>query len=887
MATLHVGGLAVLGTTVDLDGSITYSAGKVAVSLMGTLDADTVVKAGIVTVDAGTVISLSSQDGVTVNGSADLGTDPAKFTVAFAGSIRDLKNWSVSISDAAGSPTFQPTAGLTVSPNFSGTISDSDGTIGFDASGDDLTSWQAGVAVTVAVKHIEVSNLAPSATVACPAKITDGQLWLDASGVVTYAPAGSVVNLSGTVQGCVAPAAKTLTLTAAVTGTWLPSSGGVQIDDATLTVDGDLAAKSFTVKAVAHVTVTAVGDNSPFTVGISFGSDGSFVAGASVPDLAQLGLAGTNGWLLIANKKVTGFKPSDLGIPEATDAIFDLPAGVTVTMAFALSGSEVAALRDLHVPLNNGAVQLEATLSTSSFAVKIAVNFGSGDQGFALVDTASGIKLVLDTLYIDFNVNEASTTLSLGGTAYLQVPSVVPGIPNPTHIEVGLTGSINLETLSFSVGVTLAGACGTATCTWPDAFGVKGLNLDSLAGNIGIDFETAVPTPTIALKVSNLVLPDSWASAIGMVAGSTVTLALDVNLSQPLIDIEIDPGRGNTVALTPLKMFSVNADVIDSLQVHKAHLLFAPAGGIEADGTVVNPGVNLDFAALLGGVMVNVAGAVDLSPTSPSITADVSVDDFAVGAVSLTAPTLHLAISPTAADFSFAGGFSDGPSGTSFSAKVDLGASTSLLGASVALNFTGGLPGYLYAAGSLNGSVRLDSTGLDMAVSGSLYLSISGYFFSAINVSYSAMNATIWRDLNNDAAAIATAFVAAYNWNAGQIESALSLMGFNVGQIEQAIAAAFNQGVTFVIEQLFNAGVSLDALIQGAITGLNATQNQIAAALHDQGWNYDTVASQLENHFSDGSAALYDALVSIGDPGLGRHRAQQPVRQRQLQPLGG
>jgi ricin-type beta-trefoil lectin protein len=712
-----------------------------------------------------------------------------------------------------------------------------------------------------------VSNLAPPATVACPAQIKDGQLWLDASGVVTYAPAGSAVALSGTVQGCVAPAAKTFTLTAAVTGTWLPSSTGFRIDDATLTVDGDLGAKSFTVKAVAHVTVTAVGDAAPFTVGISFGSDGSFVAGASVPDLGKLGLAGTNGWLLIANKKVAGFKPSDLGIPAATDTSFDLPAGVTVTMAFSLTDAEVTALRDLHVPLNGAAVQLEATLSTSSFAVKIEVNFGSGDQGLVLIDTASGIKLILDTFYVDFNVNAASTTLSLGGTAYLQVPSVVPGISAPNHIEVGITGSINVETLTFSVGVSLAGACGTATCTWPDAFGIKGLNVDSLAGNIGIDFETAVPTPTIALKVSNLVLPDSWASAIGMMAGATVTLALDVNLSQPLVDIEIDPGPDSTVALTPLKMFSVNADVIKSLQVHKAHLLFAPTGGVEADGTVVNPGVNLDFSALIGGVMVDIAGAVNLSPTDPSITADVNVDSFNVGTVSLTAPTLHLAISPTAADFSFAGGFTDTSSGTSFSGKVDLGASTSLLGASVALNITGGLPGYLYAAGSLNGSVRLDSTGLDMAVSGSLYLSISGYFFSAINVSYSATDATIWRDLNNDAAAVAAAFISAYNWNVGQIQGALSRMGFSVAQIEQAIASAFNQGLTFVIQQLSNAGVPLDALIQGAISGLNATQNQIAAALHAQGLDYDTVASELESHFSDGSAALFDALVSIGDPG--------------------
>ena len=48
-----------------------------------------------------------------------------------------------------------------------------------------------------------------------------------------------------------------------------------------------------------------------------------------------------------------------------------------------------------------------------------------------------------------------------------------------------------MDTLTFSIGISLTGACGTDTCTWQNAFGIQGLNLDSLSGTIGVDFETA------------------------------------------------------------------------------------------------------------------------------------------------------------------------------------------------------------------------------------------------------------------------------------------------------------------------------------------------------------------------------------------------------------
>ena len=325
-ATVSITGLRLFGSAVDLSGSLSYADGKLAVALSGTLDDDVVLQNGVLTIDHGTTVAYSTKDGLTVNGSVDLGAAPANFTVAFTGSVSDLKNWSLTVSDADNTPSFTPIDGLTVTPSFTGTITDTDGTIGFDVSGDDVTTWSPTDAVQVAVNHIEVSDQAPPSTLTCPADLADGQLWADVSGSVTYAPAGSNVDVKGSVEACVAPAEKKFTLTGAVSGTLLPSTTGFSVDSVDLRVDGDLTVKSFSVTAKAHLTV----QNTPVTVGITFGNDGTFVAGGSVGDLAGLGLPGTNGYVLLASKAVKNFDAGDLGIHNAdgTDIPkFDLPAG--------------------------------------------------------------------------------------------------------------------------------------------------------------------------------------------------------------------------------------------------------------------------------------------------------------------------------------------------------------------------------------------------------------------------------------------------------------------------------------------------------------------------------------------------------------------------------
>jgi hypothetical protein len=95
----------------------------------------------------------------------------------------------------------------------------------------------------------------------------------------------------------------------------------------------------------------------------------------------------------------------------------------------------------------------------------------------------------------------------------------------------------------------------------------------------------------------------------------------------------------------------------------------------------------------------------------------------------------------------------------------------------------------------------------------------------------------------------------------------LSSLGFNLTQIAQAIASAFNQGATWVLEQLHTAGVVIDAAVQAVIDGIQATDKQVADALQALGWDFNNIATELRDKFNEGSAALYNVLVSIGDYG--------------------
>ena len=532
------------------------------------------------------MVSLSTDNGLQVDGTAVLGSGASQFTVAVKGSISDLKNWSISVDDAAGAPSFTPVDGLTLTPTFTGSITDTAGAIGFDVSGDNVLTWTPSGDISVALNHVEVSNQTPPSTVTCPDHQA-GQVWLDVKGSLTVTSA----NITASAEACINPSAKTFTLTGSETGTFVPDTAGFTLGDAAVTVNGDLSAKTFDVTAHATLTITALASQPQFAVGVKFASDGTFVAGVKIGDPSALGVPGANGDLFVATKPVKGFDPATIGLTGVQ--AFDLPSGVTVTAAYTLQADAIAALTKIGIPIGtNGQVQVDASLGKAGFSAQVVLGFGSGTNGVQLFKTANGAAAYLNSLSLGVSVGE-NTSFTASGSVRLVLPPLYGS--TGSQVEATVSGSITLDPLKVSLSVDLAGACGSASCPWQNAFGIPGLSVDDISGSIGIDFTTAIPTPTVFFSVSNLVLPAAWASAIGMVPGSQISLALNLDVTQPELIFSISGTSTNPVALTPLRVGTQDPAIYNQLQVNTAQLIFAPLGGKDATNQTILPGVSLVF----------------------------------------------------------------------------------------------------------------------------------------------------------------------------------------------------------------------------------------------------------------------------------------------------
>ncbi|QNK82884.1 RICIN domain-containing protein [Nakamurella sp. PAMC28650] len=874
-ATVDITGVSLFGARVELVGTLGYTAGKPTAALTGTLTSDTVIAAGILTLSAGTTVTLSTATGLMLAGSAVLGSGSAAFTVAVTGAVTDLKNWSLSVNDATNAPSFSPVSGLTISPSLSGTIMDTKGTVTFDVSSDDVASWTVGGA-TMALHHIEVSDQATPAGLSCPAT-KDGQLWFDIQGTLT----DSVVGASATAQACIAPAARAFTITTTAPSSLLPGSQGFSISGASLRVDGKLAnaatgaAASVSITASGTLTTTA-GLPHPFSqqVAISLSSDGSFIASSTV-DLATLGLGatGSTGTLLLSSAKVKNFDPTTVG---STGNPFTLPAGITVLLAYTPTADVKQALSSLKLPVPT-AITARASLSSTGFSATIDLPFGPGTSGVLLLgrDSLGGGAAYVNDLTLGIKLSATSGTLTVGGSAYLVLPPLYPG-SSGSQVEVTLSGSLRLTAtaVSVSIGFDFAGVSGP----WTDAFGIPGLSVDELAGQIGVEDseETlGIPTPTFSFLVNNLVLPTTWAKAIGMLPGTMVSLSLALDLANPIAAISISGPTPGAVALEPFSVVNdvpgltnyVPQSVVTAVQLNTAQLLFAPFGGTDAAGNAVNPGATLVFDAVIAGQQAHVDAAIGLLPY-PSFTADVSVSSFAVGPISLNGPKMAITMKadPTnpVADVSFSGGFTDSFTGTSFNATIDEGLSMSLAHASVSLQIVAGQPQYIQAGANLQGSVTVDGSGASFAASGAANLVIGGQQLGSVQFSYSTTSGALWQQLQDNAALVTAAFKNAYGWSDATAASILRSLQFSTDQISWGLTYAYNDSVAQLTTVLYQGGVGIGTAISEARNWVGATDVQIAGALQQLGFDPNSIAGQLQNAFGDGDRRVTAVFNQLG-----------------------
>jgi hypothetical protein len=765
-ATLDLTGVPfVAGATLKLEGSVSDKAGTVSASLTGTLESDLQI-VGHVVLMQGALVTLASGSGLTVSGTLEVGTGNAAFDLVLAGSIKDLKNWTFSLSDP-NAPMWQPVPSLTLTPTFAGSITDTDGTVRFDLATSNVNgtaplTWDAGAGASLSVTHVELSNATPPSGVMCPDGVADGDVWVDLQGSFAFTPA----NLNLTAEGCIDITAQTFKITTAATGTLLPGNPLFNITSASLSATGDIMRKEFNVTASAMLQITAVNGQPTFPVGATFGTEGVIV-GAQLPDLSSLGFTGS-GAVYIASQKVDNFDPTTLG---GTGNPFNLPAGLSVTLDYQLPANIVTAFNQIGIDLGpQSDAHAVATLSSSGFSIDLGISFGAETNGLKIIDT-NGTALYLNSFDLGLTVG-AHSQISLSGSAYFELPALIPGTV-ASHAEVTISGSFNFDSLTLNLGLSLS--------DWTNALGIDGLEIGDFAGQLGITFETGIPTPSLGLSADNITLPSSWATAIGMVPGTTISFDANINLDDPLLSFSI-VGPPGQPALTPLALVSSNPSVVNSLVINQASLVLAPFGGITAAGDSVPAGISVIFDAVIANVPVHVDAAVGITP--PSLNADVTVGSFSIGPVNIDNPMFHLHLNVTSGvQIGFSGGVSAG--NYSLSANVSLALGNTDNGASISLAVTAGLPSWLEVSGMLSGSISADSNGVSVSASGSGYLIAGGNQLGPVNFSYDG--SLSWSDVVNGFNQIAQFFQ-----NAGtNIDEIIQVLQ-NLGDNQQGIVNVLN-----------------------------------------------------------------------------------------------
>ena len=875
-ATVTISGLSVLGVPVNLTGALTYDGTNVSFSLTGTLGSAATLTTGVV-LDSGATFTLDSGSGLSVNGTVDLGSGATVVPVSVAGTLAGISDWSLTVSDPNASP-WQPEPGLTVTPDFTGTLKDTDGGITFDLSTDNTVAWQPAPNVELDVTNLEVSNEAPPSTVSCPSGLEEGALWVDAEGIAKYTQPDAtspLVSLTG--QACLAPSQESFTLTTDATGNLAPPLGSsFTLTDLALDVNGNFATDDFSVEGSA--SLGGVGSAPALTAGVAFDTDGSFQAGVALADLSTLGISGLSGsgavW--VSTEDIPSFVPSS--IPGFTsDTPFHLRKGLDATLTYSLPSTEQSDLTSWGIPVPQS-VTAVASISGAGVTLNLDLDFGAGENGATILNTG-GAAVYLNQVTLGV-VLGSEPELTIGGTATLHLPSVTGNSNStPSDVSVTLTAAFELDSASITVGIALTGECNDAPCPWQDAFGIQGLTIGTFAASIGVELGDGIPLPTLSFDLDNVMLPTEIAQPIGLQPDAEISIDVNFDLDAPIVHFGLTAPAGQA-ALYPLQITG-NSSLEDAIAIDTADFWLAPVGGVLADQQVVTPGASIQFKAIFGGVSVNVYAAVNLS--SFSVDASITISNFWLGPVQFSAGpgqpavVFKLHLGTDGFTFEFEGGFSF--TGFDFSASINLSAVSSFVGASASVSITAGLPQYLQLGANLKGSFSLDSSGLNLSASGSGFLIVAGDNLGSVNFGFSFNSGVLWGAITQAYQQVAQAFQNAYNWTANQITQALAGLQYDATEVASALnyigvqAAQIGQDIVqffsgtsdgSLASYLDQAGLSPEQIGSALKSAFADVDSTVAYWLNQLGYTADQIGQTLQSVFNDVGTQVAYVFDEIG-----------------------
>jgi hypothetical protein len=767
------------GSSASLTGSLGYNGSTLSASLTGTLATAATLASGALTVQPGTSLTLATGTGLTINGTATIGTGTYALATTLTGALTDLSNWSLTVS-ASGSQLWQPVSSLQLMPNFSTVVTDSKGVVSYDftlsgVNGVNPVTWTPGANASVSLSYLEIANTTPGAGVSCASAITAGDLWIDAKGGFTYTPASSAaVNA----EACIDVTGQSFSLgsTAPAGLTALSGNSLFAVTAAALTATGDLKKKTFTVTGTATIQVTGVSSQPRFSAAVSFGTSG-VIAAVTVPDLSTLSsyLSGA-GTLYVSSFAVSGFDPASIGLSGAP---FNLPQGLAVTLSYQVPQSVTNLLSQIGIGQNvlaGASADATATLGTSGFTIGLSLNLGTGTGG-AQVVSDGGIRFYLDNIGVTFAAGGASgVSVSVNGGGWLVLPAVLPS-GSTSQVGITATGSFSVSGTGYaaSVGLTFGAWQGGA------AFGVPGLGVQAMGAQLGI----ADDIPTLGFTAQGITLPASVGQAIGLSSTAVIGFTGNFSPASPILGLSVT-STGGGAALTPLSIASSDPNVIGSLIVNNASVYLAPTGG--TIGTIqFDPGFSVIFDATIDGVNAHIDAAVD--PAALSVTANASLSTFWIGPVQVTNPKLAFSLRPANLGLTVSGGITT--NNLQLSAAISLAAGSTENGASISLSITGGVPaslaGYNVAAvsGSLSGyvygtaSAASGNNAVSFSVSGSGYLYAGGASLGPASFSLSVPGSFNWSDFTNSATQVASFFL--YNAGVGvsQVMTLMENLGYS------------------------------------------------------------------------------------------------------------
>ncbi|MFN8017071.1 MAG: hypothetical protein U0P45_03000 [Acidimicrobiales bacterium] len=552
-------------------------------------------------VDLATGVRLDSAhlawDGTTFSGDGSLVVDVngSDLTIAPAFSFTDPSKWSASLT-VAGSGDWTPAKGIVLTdPTVTGSIS-RNGTKTNIAIDVDVASLGLGSKARIDDLHLAMAVACTAGSSCKPAFDLSGTL-------VAELPSGSTLTV--TVTGSLDLGKGTFDLEGDVSGfTAMP---GLDVTGAHLKVhSGGAGDRSVAFSASGVVFGTSV------LVEVDFDDRGSFVH-VAVGDWTPFTGAPTFRHVEVVYTSA----PRDVVVGASTTVT--VPAKTVWITADTVPPRWFTDL--IHTNVSAAVVSGQVNLATKEFDFRITFGLPSA----TLVDVG-GVKVTLDSVGFRVRAYGGNFSTGLEADANLRVP--VMGGSGAAQLPLKLTAGYNTKSKTFSGSLTLAG-------NWNGAFGISGLTVRDLTVSLSMR-PTGLPVVGFA---GSVILPSGWASKIGLVPGTEVTLVAAIG------------GAGGTSSCFGFEIGKAGSTstVLDvanagALTAKHASIYFAPTG-CQVGPFQIASGLSLDFDGTILSTPVRVQATI--SPTPLNIDADISIGAFSVGGFTLDGAHAHITISST------------------------------------------------------------------------------------------------------------------------------------------------------------------------------------------------------------------------------------------------